>query len=312
MKKGANSAVEPDTEYSLRCWTPDGLRTIIYTDTDPQPAAGKPTLICVPGVARNHRDFRYLALKARDSFRVVSVSLLGVGASDRLSSKTQYQAGGLDLHINCIVNLLSRLGLEKVAFLGTSLGGIVGMTLAAQSPSPIAALVLNDIGAFVPKENFVGFNERLATEIKFTDLGRAETYFKIAFREVGRLSPEQWRQFTLDSLDGWSDGGYRLAFDAGIAQQYIGREVCDLELWAVWARVQCPALIVRGERSRFVRAETITEMRAMNPLCASITLADCGHFPHLRSEEHVVPILAWLRGRAELREEDQLGVGGMA
>jgi pimeloyl-ACP methyl ester carboxylesterase len=283
---------EVSTESSLRCWTPSGLRSIKYTD--PEKNSGKPILLCVPGIARTHRDFGYLAAAARKHFRVVCVTLLGMGASERLPSAADYRSAGWDLHISCLVTLISHLSAQRLTFVGTSLGGIFGLILAAQERSPISALVLNDIGAFAAKENFVGFNEALASDVRFGSVDHAEKYLKIAYRAIGALSGAQWREFTLDSIEATAGGQFRLSYDPNIARQFIGTVNADLDLWDVWKRVRCPTLIVRGHNSQFLTELTVKSMLEDRENCVSVTLPDCGHFPHLRTQEHTSPIIDWV------------------
>lgn len=281
------------TEYALSVWTRWGLRTIKYTD--PDRLSGKPILLCVPGVARTGRDFNRLAQSARPHFRVVCVTLLGMGTSDRLPSAADYRTAGWDLHINSIVTVMSYLGAQRVTYIGTSLGGIFGIILAAQRNSPISALVLNDVGAFAARENFMGFNEALASDVRFKNIEHAEKFLRIAFRTIGPLSADEWREFTLDSIEpGSTSGQYRLSYDLNIARQFLDAEKEDLDLWRYWNRVTCPALILRGKDSRFLNQSTMTEMLAIHRKSEGVTFPDCGHFPHLRSKEHTIPIVDWL------------------
>ncbi len=282
---------DPAEAGSLRVWTPWGLRAVRYTDTDR--FSDKPILLCVPGIARTHRDFAYLATAARKDFRVVSITLLGMGDSERLPSAAAYRSAGWDVHVNSVMTLLAHLRTRHVTFLGTSFGGIIGMILAAQPNSPISALVLNDIGAFSSSENFVGFNEALAADVRFKSIDHAEKFMKIAFRAIGTLTAEEWHRFTLDSIEPAAPDQYRCCYDPNITRQFLTGEGSDLRLWEYWARVACPVLIVRGSESRWLSEATVREMKAGRRNCDSITLNGCGHFPHLRSEEHTAPILQW-------------------
>lgn len=292
VDKSSQACALNRSEYSLRLWTPAGLKAIKYTDTDR--FSRKPILLCVPGIARNYRDFSFLSSKAAEYFRVISVSPLGTGTSDRLPSAEHYRSAGWDLHINCLVNLISHLGTDRITYVGTSLGGLFGIILAAQQCSPITALVLNDVGPFIAKENFVGFNEKLATDIKFTSIEHAEKYLKIAFRDVGVLSATQWREFTLDSIEPRDGGSFRLAYDLNIARQFLDLPIRDIELWNIWARVCCPVLVVRGSKSLFLTETTLNAMLEKRTNCLSMSFPKCGHFPHLRSDEHTKPIMSWL------------------
>jgi pimeloyl-ACP methyl ester carboxylesterase len=280
------------SEYSLRFWTSAGLKAIKYTDTDR--FSRKPVLLCVPGVARNYQDFSYLSAKAAEYFRVICVSPLGTGTSERLPSAEHYRSAGWDLHINSLVNLISYLGTDRIAYVGTSLGGLFGIILAAQQCSPITVLVLNDVGPFIAKENFVGFNERLATDIKFLSIEHAEKYLKIAFRDVGVLSATQWREFTLDSIEPRDGDSFRLAYDLNIARQFLGQPLRDIDLWNIWDRVCCPVLVIRGSESLFLTETTLNAMLEKRTNCLSMIFRKCGHFPHLRSDEHIMPIINWL------------------
>ncbi len=282
-------------EFALPVWTPSGLRTIVYGDTDRY--STKPILVCVPGITRNYQDFRDVAEIASQRFRVIGVTLLGMGRSDRLPSAEAYRAAGWDAQVNCVVTLLAHLRAKTVTFLGTSFGGVIGILLAAQPNTPISTLILNDIGAFCCRENFIGFNEALASEIKFLNLAHAEKFIKFAFRSVGYLTAREWHAFTLDSIEAADGDQYRLSYDPNIARQFLGEERGDLDLWDCWNSVRCPTLVVRGKESQWLSESTVEKMRDVNPACDGLTLNGCGHFPHLRSKEHIEPIMRWLEKR---------------
>ena len=131
-------------ENSVRCLAPHGLHTMAYSEWGD--AANPHVLVCVHGLTRNGRDFDVLANALASDYRVVCPDIVGRGRSDRLFFPDDY---ALPTYANDIITLIARLGVDSVHWLGTSMGGLIGMFLSSLPASPIACMVLNDVGPLI-------------------------------------------------------------------------------------------------------------------------------------------------------------------
>jgi pimeloyl-ACP methyl ester carboxylesterase len=193
--------------------------------------------------------------------------------------------------------LLARLDVDEVDWIGNSLGGLVGMLLAAQPHHPIRRLVINDIGPFIPGTAL----RRLGVYLNgppphFPDLDAAEDYLRTTLAPFGTLTDAQWHHLTEHSVhhDG-EGGGYRLHHDPGIAEAYRPWRLGSIVMWELWDRVRCPTLILRGALSDMLPASTAEEMTRREPNALLIEVSDVGHLPALMSQDQIEPIARFLR-----------------
>jgi pimeloyl-ACP methyl ester carboxylesterase len=156
---------------SVQCASPRGLHRIAYLEWgDPR---NRDVLLCVHGLTRSSRDFDDLAHALCARFRVVCPDVAGRGDSDRLLDASLY---AVPHYVSDMVTLIARLDVEAVSWVGTSLGGLIGMALAAQPQSPIARLVLNDAGPVVTRGSLERIAGYLGTRMQFQSVEEAEAY----------------------------------------------------------------------------------------------------------------------------------------
>ena len=182
-----------------------GFHRLAYWEWGPQDA--ERTVVCVHGLTRQGRDFDILARTfARRGWRVVCPDLVGRGRSGWLAQPAGYTLLQYGADMNA---LLARLDVEEVDWIGNSLGGLVGMMLAAQPGSPIRRLVINDIGPFIPGTALRRLGVYLnAPPPRFADLAEAERYIRTTLAPFGALSDDQWRHLAEHSVR--PDGERRL------------------------------------------------------------------------------------------------------
>ena len=223
---------------------PHGFHQIGYTEWgDPH---NDRIVVCVHGFNRNSRDFDALATTLADRFRIVCLDVVGRGSSDWLRHKGDY---GFPLYLSDAAALLARItaplpstrlrrvlhgsprAKRRVDWIGTSLGGLIGLFLAAKPRSPIRRLVLNDVGPMVPwsaltrlKGIHAGFDKR------FADLDEIEKHLRIACAPFGPLPDEQWRQVAEHSALRKKDGSYILAYDPGIMSNLHAGSTAGIQL----------------------------------------------------------------------------------
>jgi len=243
-------------------------------------------LICVHGLTRNGRDFDVLANALADDYRVICPDIVGRGNSDRLFFADDY---ALPMYANDIITLIARLGVDSVHWLGTSMGGLIGMFLAGLPASPISRLVLNDVGPFVTLESLQRIGKYLGKAPDFPDLDTAERYVRAVCAPFGELSDAQWRFMTVVGTRAKADGGYEMNYDRAIAQPYQKAYLDgkDIDLWPLYDPIRCPTLVVRGAQSDILLAATAAEMTTRGPKATLVEVPKVGHAPMFLEEGQV-------------------------
>ena len=257
-------------------------------------APGSPrVLVCVHGLTRNGRDFDYLAAALEDGYRIVCPDVVGRGASAWAASAQDYNMGQ---YLADATALLGRLGVETVDWLGTSMGGMMGMFWAATPGSPIRRLILNDIGPFIPKAALERIADYVGADPHFPDLDAVEQYLRTVHAPFGDLSDAQWRHMAAHGARPLGGGGFGLAYDPAIGNAFSGDATDDVDLWEIWDRITCPVLVLRGAESDLLTRETAEEMTRRGPKARLIEFAGCGHAPALMAAEQIAAVREWLLG----------------
>lgn len=268
-------------------------KIVVYDWGDPHAAH---VVICVHGLTRNGRDFDLLAKElARRGLRVVCPTMAGRGESEQLKNPADYNSANCAL--DCLY-ILDRLQLREVDWIGTSMGGIIGMNIASAQPGRIRKLVLNDIGMLVKKEAL----QRIYTSIyetppRFKTREEADAYLRKACAGFGIADPYLWKLFFDYSFDKLKDGGYCRSYDPKILYPKYGEagtEIVDIDLSSFWQNIHIPTLILRGEDSDLLDAETVVAMCATNPNATSVTIEGVGHAPALMSNDQISLVCNWL------------------
>lgn len=261
-------------EGRIRWLSPVGFHFLAWTEWGP--ADGAP-VVCVHGLTRTGRDFDALAAAlAERGRRVFCPDMPGRGASDRLPDPSLYRN---DVYAGACAHLLAALGEATVDWVGTSMGGIIGMILAAMPNTPIRRLVINDVGPFIPAASLVRIGEYLGRDWHFADLAAAEAHTRKAYAPFGALTDAEWRHLTETSVRPLKGGGFRLHYDPAIAEPFRTPPQ-DTEFWPVWERITMPTLVLRGESSDLLLPETATRMAGKTGVRVE-TIPGCGHAPAL-------------------------------
>jgi pimeloyl-ACP methyl ester carboxylesterase len=282
-------AVEP-RRRSVLCASPAGLHRMAYREWgDPR---NRDVLVCVHGLTRSGRDFDELARALCAQFRIVCPDVAGRGDSDRLADAKLYTWAQ---YVADMVTLVARLDVEAVNWLGTSMGGFVGMALAAQAGSPVKKLVLNDAGPVIAKAAL----ERIAAYVgqtpSFASLEDAEEYVRAISAPFGPHSDAQWRFLTETWVRRNEDGRWHPHYDTRIAEAYrASMPEKDLELWHLYDAVRCPTLLVRGEHSDVVSRQTAAEMARRGPKARVAEIRGVGHAPTLLQPDQIAVVRDFL------------------
>lgn len=276
----------------------EGKHEIVFYDWG-DPTAETIT-VCVHGLTRNARDFDLLAQAlAKTGRRVLALSMAGRGESAWLTQSDGYHYG---TYVADCLAVMDNFHLRGVEWIGTSMGGIIGMLIAASHETRIKKLVLNDIGSFISAQALGRIYEYVKSiPASFATPEEADAYLSEIFAPFGITDPVQWAAFVEHSLQRLSDGRVRLAVDPAIADpirrdSHDFTEINDVSLSQVWEKVELPTLIIRGAESDILDVETVSAMRSTNPKAESITIPYVGHAPSLMSEDQIRRVVQWLSG----------------
>ena len=264
-----------------------GFHRISYTEWgDP---ASKHVVICVHGLTRNARDFDVLARSLEDRCLVICPDIVGRGQSDWLERKEDY---AYPQYLADMAALIARVTASsdvhtRIDWVGTSIGGLIGMLLTAMARNPIRRLVLNDIGPMIPKAALERISSYLGKAPRFASLIDAESYVRAVSASFGPLTDEQWRHLTLHNVRQDADGAWVMNYDPGIGAAFESIARDDISLWAYWDRVQSPVLVLRGAESDLLLPETAKEMMQRGPRARLIEFQGVGHAPALMADDQV-------------------------
>jgi len=271
--------------------SPAGFHNVAYTEWG-DPAASR-VILCCHGLTRNGRDFDALAAELSKEARVICPDIVGRGKSDWLRDPVHY---GYPQYCADMSALIARLDVTDLDWIGTSMGGLIGMTLAAQAGTPIRRLVINDVGPFVPKAALLRIADYVGLDNRFSSLAAVETHLRKVLAPFGPLTDAQWQHLVAFGHRLRPDGTYGLAYDPAIAVN-VKMAVQDWNLWPLWDKVVAPTLVLRGADSDLLTAETAAEMTRHGPKAQLVTWADMGHAPALMAPEQIDQIKEWLTGR---------------
>lgn len=246
--------------------------------------------ICAHGLSRNGRDFDVLAEALASTHRVLAVDMPGRGQSDWLANPDDYI---FPTYLSTLTALIARSGADTVDWIGTSMGGLLGMVIAAQAHTPIARLVINDVGPAIEAEaltrigTYLGMNPDFATYAEMTACVRAIS------APFGALTDAQWDHLTRSSVRQRADGRWAFSYDPGIAIPF--RNATRADLWPLWDAIRCPTLLLHGVDSDLLSAATAQAMTQRGPKAQLIEFAGVGHAPALLDQDQIAPIVAFVR-----------------
>jgi pimeloyl-ACP methyl ester carboxylesterase len=274
----------------VQCASGAGLHRIAYLEWGD--ARNPDVLVCVHGLARCARDFDNLARALAVRYRVVCPDVAGRGDSDWLADPRLY---AIAQYVADMVTLIARLDVERVHWVGTSMGGLIGMALAAQKDSPVAKLVLNDAGPVIAHAALVRIGGYLGTDPRFPSVAAAEQVVRAISAPFGPHSDAEWRHLTEILLRRNADGSYRFHYDPRIAEPYR-KEIPegDIEAWPAWDAVRCPTLVIRGAQSDLLSRETAQAMTQRGPKAKLVELPGIGHAPTLMHDDQIAIVREFL------------------
>jgi pimeloyl-ACP methyl ester carboxylesterase len=271
---------------TVQCLSPAGLHRMAYAEWgDPH---NPRVLVCVHGLTRVGRDFDRLARALADRFRVVCPDVVGRGCSDWLRNPMHY---AVPQYVADMVTLIARLNVKTVHWVGTSMGGLIGISLAGLKDSPVARLVINDVGPRLDAAALARIGTYVGLPIRFAGLDEAIDYVMTVAAPFGLRSRDEWREITEPALRRDGDG-WVLHYDPRIAEPF--RSVTsqsaaagEAALWALYDAIACPTLLTRGAQSDLLTRETAAEMTQRGPRARLVEFSGVGHAPMFFDDDQI-------------------------
>jgi len=278
------------TQHTVQCIGPSGLHRMAYTEWG---ARDNPrVLICVHGLTRNGRDFDALAEAMSGHYRVICPDVVGRGQSGRLRDPAGY---GIPQYVADMVTLIARLNVDSVHWVGTSMGGLIGMALAAQEGTPLRKLVLNDVGPLITLASLQRIATYVGSDPQWASFDEALAYVKLISAPFGQLSEAQWHHLTETSIVQRADGRWAFRYDPRIAEPFKAAFVDqDIDLWPIYASITCPTLVVRGAESDLLTRDTWQQMGVCGPQAQLAEIPGVGHAPMFQSDDQIAVVRNFL------------------
>jgi pimeloyl-ACP methyl ester carboxylesterase len=277
----------------VQCLDPRGLHRMAYWEWgDP---ANPRVLVCAHGLSRQGRDFDTFARAMMDQYRVVCPDVVGRGQSDWLADPLGY---AIPHYVADMVTLLARLQADTVHWVGTSMGGLIGLGLAALRQSPVQKLVLNDVGPTIQRDALARIGTYLGAPMRWSTLEEAADYLWSISQSFGPHTREQWLELTRPQLRADGDG-FKPHYDPSIAVPFraITPEMAtagEALAWAAYDSLRCATLVIRGADSDLLSHDTAAQMTQRGPKARLVEFAGVGHAPMLTATDQITAVRAFL------------------
>jgi pimeloyl-ACP methyl ester carboxylesterase len=279
------------TRYTVQCATPSGLHNMSYLEWGRRD--NPHVLVCAHGLTRCGRDFDFLARALCNDYRVICPDVAGRGESDWLANPMEY---AIPVYLADMVTLIARLDVGAVDWLGTSMGGLIGMTLAALPNSPIRKLVLNDAGPHITAVSLDRIGEYVGKAPILPSIEMAEMLMRTVSAPFGLHSDAEWRFLTEHMVKTQANGSVVFRYDPAIAVAFnADLPHKDIDLWPVFDSIRCPTLVLRGAESDLLTPATAHAMTERGPRAKLAEFPGVGHAPTLIHDDQIGVVRDFLR-----------------
>ncbi|AGJ01911.1 alpha/beta fold hydrolase [Rickettsia prowazekii] len=248
-------------------------------------------ILCAHGLTRNAHDFDKIAKELCKNYRVISINYPGRSDSENFKKPHHYN---YTTYIKDTLLFLKRLNIKNPIWLGTSMGGIIGMVLASKYKNIFKALILNDIGAFIDAAPLIKIGDHAKKIILLDDLASAKKHLKLIYAQIGIKNEEDWDYLTKYSVISTFGGKYKMNYDPAITKgMKNANNQEDVKLWSVWNKIKCRILVIHGMKSQILTKSTIQKMKKTNTFDL-YEIKYAGHAPSLMNDEEINYIESWL------------------
>lgn len=255
----------------------------------------KNVVICVHGLTLNSRFFDYLAAGLQDKYRVICVDVVGRGKSSFLNDPTQYD---YSTYIPDMKYFLDNMKLKengcKIFWVGTSMGGLIGMFLQAMYRDSIDVMVINDVGPHIPLESIERISKYIGLMPLFEDIGQYEKHLRKIYEPFGIKKDEHWAHIAEVSHKVMENGMITFMYDPNIAVLYQNLKLDkDFEIWDIWDRLNIPIHVIRAEYSDILTQESYEKMISKNNVTGTF-IKGIGHVPALMEDDQIEIVRKYL------------------
>ena len=280
----------------VQCLDSRGLHRMAYWEWGD--AANPRVLVCVHGLTRQGRDFDTLARAMRADYRVVCPDVVGRGESDFLVDPSGYT---VPAYVADMVTLLARLNATTVHWVGTSMGGLIGLGVASLANSPVERLVLNDVGPALEASAIARIGSYLGVPVRWPSIEAAAESLRAISKGFGPHSADEWMALSRPMLRRDGAGGWKPHYDPAIAEPFRSATpetaaAGEAALWRAYDALRCPTLLVRGAESDLLSPATAAAMTQRGPKARRVEFAGVGHAPTLVAADQVAVVREFLLG----------------
>jgi pimeloyl-ACP methyl ester carboxylesterase len=276
---------------TFRSLSAHGFHEVVYRDWG-HPESAR-TVVCVHGLTRNGRDFDTFAAALADRFRLLCPDMPGRGESEWLPDANDYI---FPTYLTTLTAMLAHAHADRVAWVGTSMGGLLGMIIAAQKASPVAQLVVNDIGPVIEPAALARIAGYVGMNPTFESFSALEAHIREVSAPFGPLTDLQWADLARTTSRQTADGRWQLNYDPAIAVPFRTSASAGSDLWPIWEAIRSPTLVLRGAESDLLSKATAEVMHARGPKPRVIEFKGVGHAPMLLSMDQIEAVAAFLDG----------------
>jgi len=280
--------------HHVQCLDSRGLHRMAYWEWGD--AHNPRVLVCVHGLSRQGRDFDTLAQDLCGHYRVVCPDVVGRGESEWLEDPMGY---AIPSYVADMVTLLARLNAEQIDWVGTSMGGLIGLGVAGLKHSPLRRLVLNDVGPSLQPVALTRIGSYLGQPVKFQSLEEAADALWSISQGFGPHTREQWLNLTRPQIKADAQGGWIPHYDPAIAVPFkaVSPEMWaagEALLWQTYDQLRLPTLLLRGTDSDLLSAQTAQAMTQRGPRARVVEFAGVGHAPTLVQDDQRAAVREFL------------------
>jgi pimeloyl-ACP methyl ester carboxylesterase len=283
---------------SVQCLSMAGLHQMAYKEWGD--ADNPNVLVCVHGVTRVADDFDSMARALAADYRVVCPDVVGRGRSGRLRNPQLYR---IPQYVADMVTLLARVlangERQTVDWFGTSMGGLIGLGMAALPDSPVSKLILNDIGPVLDPTALQRIGDYIGQDLRFPTFDEAAKFIRDVSQPFGPHSEAEWHKLAADVLRQDKDGMWVRHYDMGLALPFRSAtpesaQADEAALWSAYDAVTCPTLLVRGAESDLLSRDTALGMTRRGPRAELVEIAGVGHAPTFIHDEQIAVVRKFL------------------
>jgi pimeloyl-ACP methyl ester carboxylesterase len=251
-------------------------------------------VLCVHGLSRNGRDFDVVADALSKDYRVLCPDIPGRGKSDWFASAEQYS---IPTYVQFINAMLTQFGVQTYDWIGTSMGGLIGMVMAATPGNAMHRFVINDIGPTLEVEALTRIASYVGRAPTFASYPQLYAAARVAITTFGPLTEEQYQHMVSTSCWQRADGRWEFNMDPKVGDAFrAGLVAPAIDMWPLWQAVTQPTLILRGVNSDLLSVATLAKMVETHPNAHALTIADTGHAPMIYDAPTVNAVVDFING----------------